>query len=372
MKGTLIGTAVLVVLSLFLWWGAHNPPSAEDSHEHHHHDHDHEHEPYSLTQEAIDAAQIDLKSAQAKTLRVTLKKGGFIQVHPDKLAHITSPFEAKAELVSKKVGDKVEAGEALAYLSSPKISELRNNLSSATQNEEKALTELQREEALYQLGLTTKQLLDEKSYQYNQAKTATELTKQLVGHLGEKGTTFPLIAPFSGTVVERHLTTGEWVDSQETLFVLADLTQLWVEFPLFPSEIDLVKNNPKIFINNSRAKLLTVVPSLDRELALKGVALLENKFHKFHPGTFADILIVVNQKPVKVAVEREAVQTLDGRPHVFVKKGDEIESRLVELGDEDDDYIEIIAGLEPDEVYTSKNAFRIKADMGKEEAEHEH
>lgn len=370
MKGTLIGCSILVTLSALLWWGAHNPPPVHDEHEHHHsHDHD---EPYTLSQEAMNAAQIDLRTAEAKTLHVTLKKGGFIQVHPDKLAHITSPFEAKADKVFHKVGDKVEKGAILAELYSPKISELRNNYTQALQNEEKAFTEFEREEALFRLGLASKQTINEKSYSWQLAKTQTELAKQLIGNLGEKGETFSITAPFKGTVVERHLTHGEWVDPKETLFVLADLTQLWVEFPLFPSEMDIAKNHSEIFINKEPAKLITIIPSLERDLALKGIAHLENDQEEFHPGTYANIELVVNTKEVKIGVERQAIQTMDGRPYIFVKKGDEIEPRLVELGDEDDDFVEVIAGLDKDEVYASKNAFRIKADLGKEDVEHDH
>ena len=57
---------------------------------------------------------------------------------------------------------------------------------------------------------------------------------------------------------------------------------------------------------------------------------------------------------------------------VFVREGDKIEARPVEIGEMDARHAEVKAGLEPGEQYAAENSFVVKAEIGKGEAEHGH
>lgn len=62
---------------------------------------------------------------------------------------------------------------------------------------------------------------------------------------------------------------------------------------------------------------------------------------------------------------------MENKTVVFVREGNKLEARPVEVGEQDRDYVEITKGLSVGEVYAADNSFVVKAEIGKSEAEHE-
>ena len=75
---------------------------------------------------------------------------------------------------------------------------------------------------------------------------------------------------------------------------------------------------------------------------------------------------------VAVAVAPEAVQTLEGRSVVFVRRGDQFEAVPVQTGRADERQVEIVKGLAAGDRHAARNSFLVKAEIGKSEAAHEH
>lgn len=73
-----------------------------------------------------------------------------------------------------------------------------------------------------------------------------------------------------------------------------------------------------------------------------------------------------------VAVRLSALQRMDEQDVVFVQQGDYFEATPVTLGQRDEQWVEILSGLEAGQRYVTKNSFYIKAELGKEGASHEH
>jgi cobalt-zinc-cadmium efflux system membrane fusion protein len=66
------------------------------------------------------------------------------------------------------------------------------------------------------------------------------------------------------------------------------------------------------------------------------------------------------------------VQTIQGKPAVFVRTSEGFLARPVQIGREDDDRVEILTGLDVSETIAASNTFILKAELGKAEAQHEH
>ncbi|MFX7040771.1 efflux RND transporter periplasmic adaptor subunit, partial [Acinetobacter baumannii] len=81
------------------------------------------------------------------------------------------------------------------------------------------------------------------------------------------------------------------------------------------------------------------------------------------PGSFVAAEILVSDKPARVMVPAGAIQTLEGKPNVFVRVADGFEARPVTLGRSDDDSAEVTAGLEPGEAVAVANSFTLKAEL---------
>ena len=57
---------------------------------------------------------------------------------------------------------------------------------------------------------------------------------------------------------------------------------------------------------------------------------------------------------------------------VAIEEGEAFEAREVELGARDNTHVEVRSGLQAGDKYVSENSFILKAEIGKEEAEHEY
>jgi cobalt-zinc-cadmium efflux system membrane fusion protein len=57
---------------------------------------------------------------------------------------------------------------------------------------------------------------------------------------------------------------------------------------------------------------------------------------------------------------------------VFVRVGEHFEVRPLELGRRANGYIEVLSGLQPNQVYGAGNSFLLKAELGKAGASHDH
>ena len=71
-----------------------------------------------------------------------------------------------------------------------------------------------------------------------------------------------------------------------------------------------------------------------------------------------------------IAIPKEAIQKIDNEECVFVAKEQGFEIRPIKTGRNDESQVEILSGLSPEEPYASSNTFILKAEHGKDEAQH--
>ena len=99
---------------------------------------------------------------------------------------------------------------------------------------------------------------------------------------------------------------------------------------------------------------------------------VNNKNGQLLPGRFIKAKIKVAEIPVALAVKRTALQSFRDFTVVYAQIGDEYEVRMLELGRQDDEWIEVLGGLQNGTTYVSENSYVIKADIEKSGASHDH
>jgi cobalt-zinc-cadmium efflux system membrane fusion protein len=82
--------------------------------------------------------------------------------------------------------------------------------------------------------------------------------------------------------------------------------------------------------------------------------------------------IRVAEHAVDLAVRKSALQRFRGESVVYRQLGDLYEVRTLELGRQDAEWIEVLAGLNAGDFYVSENSYLVKADIDKDAAAHEH
>ncbi|WP_049974380.1 efflux RND transporter periplasmic adaptor subunit [Azospirillum sp. B4] len=178
-------------------------------------------------------------------------------------------------------------------------------------------------------------------------------------------------------MITRSVTRGDRLAADADAYVVADLAQVSIEFPVYARDLAFVAEGKPVVVagadgRQAEGRVTYVGPALDPATgAARVVASLENKDGGWHPGDFASGTLEADAQPADLMVPEEAVQTLEGRTVVFVPVPEGFERRPVTVGRTDGRNAEVLSGLKPGEAVASVNAFILKAEAGKDEAGHE-
>jgi membrane fusion protein, heavy metal efflux system len=215
----------------------------------------------------------------------------------------------------------------------------------------------------------------------NQKLLALGLTPKEVDELLEQNehhfTRYELRASLNGTVIQKHLTTGEAVKKDDDIFLLADLSDVWVNFSIPQKELNKVRLGQKVFIKEEQktinAKLSYLSSVIDEKTrTVTGRVVIPNKKGDLRPGGYVTAELVLEERKVALAVEPDAIQSFRDWSVVFVKYGSLIEARPLELGADDGNRVEVLEGLKAGEEYVVKNSYAVKAEIEKSGATHSH
>lgn len=188
--------------------------------------------------------------------------------------------------------------------------------------------------------------------------------------------TYPIVAPFDGVVLARNTSVGDSADGN-TLIEMADLSKVWVELRAIGADADrlAVGQSVEIASATSESKVEGAIEALLPLASGQSVvarAVIDNLEGRWRPGMMVSADVVVDQRDVPLAVREAGLQRFRDFTVVFAQVGDTYEVRMLELGDRDGMYAEVLGGLKPGTPYVSEQSFLIKADVEKSGASHDH
>lgn len=190
--------------------------------------------------------------------------------------------------------------------------------------------------------------------------------------------TYEVRAAFDGTVIDRHVAPGEAVTRERPLFVVADLSTVWVDVSVYQPALAAVRvGQPVTFTSDGGALAATgsvsyVSPVVDQATrTARARVVLPNDDGRWRPGTFVTAT-VLEPTPVAVAVPRRALQRHEGREVVFVVDGERFVARPVVVGRTGRTVAEITSGVEAGERVADDRSFLVKAELGKGVGGHDH
>jgi Cu(I)/Ag(I) efflux system membrane fusion protein len=171
---------------------------------------------------------------------------------------------------------------------------------------------------------------------------------------GEVQKTLTLHAPVSGIVMEKNVLVGQAVDPGENLYLIADLSEVWVEAELFEADVALIHEGMPATIEVAalpgqtfEGRVEYVYPTLREETrSMKARISLPNPGGRFKPGMFATVRLQRSLGEV-LAIPSSAVLRTGDDAIAFVDMG---EGRLMPqeltLGIAADEYVEVVEGVE--------------------------
>ncbi|HEY9198276.1 MAG TPA: efflux RND transporter periplasmic adaptor subunit [Gammaproteobacteria bacterium] len=189
--------------------------------------------------------------------------------------------------------------------------------------------------------------------------------------------TYTLTAPIDGVILKRAVQLG-MATGDEPLFVIADLSQVWVELDVFARHIGQVQAGQPVSVElldgtRLNGRIDWVAPlAMHASQSVQARVVFDNAEGRLRPGQFVRAEVTVAEHPVELAVRQSAIQRFRDFQVVFARFGETYEVRMLELGRQNSEWAEVLGGLKPGSEYVTGNSYLIKADVEKSGASHDH
>ncbi len=322
-----------------------------------------------LSADARKAAGITINTVIPRALSETLRVPAEVVINAYQSARVTPRIQAQVLARHVRLGDRVEAGQALVTLSSVAMAEAQGGLIVADREWQRVKTLGRRAvaERRYTEAQVARQQAFAKVLAYGmQDAQATALLR--AGDATRATGEFDLLAPIAGTVLQDDFIVGELIEPGRVLFEISDESVLWVEARVVPSALSSIEvGAPALVSANGKDWIEGTVVQLHHQLnettRTQGVRIaVENSDDLLHPGQFAEAEIVTGAGSPVLAVPDESVTLLKGAPTVFrFEDGTGFHAGEVEVGPSIGGWTEIRAGLEAGEEIAVSGVFHLKS-----------
>ena len=309
----------------------------------------------TLSAQSINVLHVENAPVVRESLRRSLHVAGKIDDDDSTHRRLSATVEGRIEkLHVPSVGAEVVEGQPLASFFSRELIKARTEFlfgltQPASSDNEGALAGSRQK--LRRFGLTPAQI--------------EKLPEQT-------GDNFELLAPISGTVVERKVYEGQYVKEGDVLFEIADFSKMWFVADVYERDLAWIKigqmvdvSTPTVPGKTYTAPITFIDPNVAEDTRTARIrVVVENPpagdpakhRHELLHRVFANGLIRV-ETPETLTVPRSAVLAAGAEPLVYVVKADGVyEPRAVKLGRVGDDSYEVVSGVQEGErVVTNGN-----------------
>lgn len=342
----------------------------------------------ALTPEQIAGAKIESATVGPGVITRRIIAPAAIKPDPDRIARVAAKVAGVVAELRKKLGDPVALNETIAVIDSREVAEAKSEYLAAAVNYDLQSLLFQREKGLFDKKITAEQLFLKAKTTFSEAKLRLDLARQKLAALDMSEQEIAALAsqpiaalrrkeirsPLAGRVIERLVSLGQAVGGEgqaKELYVVSDLSVVEADLAVPAADLGLVREGQSVRLQNAEGrgfegKIIFVNAMITRETRSGHViASFANPDFALRPGSLFDAEIALKETPVKIKVPRAATMIIDGDPYVFVRSEKGFTKRRVQLGRSDDEWVEVVSGLDPGETIAVANTFLLKAELGK-------
>jgi membrane fusion protein, heavy metal efflux system len=349
----------------------------------------------TLSPEKQKSSGIEVSQVALEVAAVPLSATAVIEMNMDRSAKISPRVTGKAVRIIASQGDRVKAGQALAYLDSVELDQTWADYLKARGKVELASRNLQREETLFEKKVAPEKDVLKARQELGEAEADLNLAKERFRLLGVDVSQFesskgngnhpliPVTTPVGGVVLEKTITQGEMVNSEKALFTVADLSTLWVVIDIYEKDISRLRLGTGVKVSVTafpdktfRGKISYISDVVDEKTRTeKARVTIDNSSGLLKPGMFANVLTEAASGGTErlIAVPEEAVLIDGTKRYVFIQAApDKFNMREIQAGRTIGDRLEVTGGLKEGETIAIKGAFILKSELKKGELVDEH
>jgi len=342
-------------------------------------------------------ATLTVETVSERIFRSETVTEGKVAVDEDRSTPVFSPYAGRVMKLLVRPGDSVTQGQPLFVIEAADTVQAQNEFITAMSalNKARSALDLAQIQDRRAKDLFEGKAVPLKDYQQTQAtliqaqndlrssQTALEaarnklrilgLTDEAISSFQEKGSINPnttIFSPITGTVVQRKVGPGQYVNSgaSDPVFVIGDLSTVWLTAFVRESDASKVSVGQDIAINvlalpgrTLTGKINYVAASIDpatRRLLVR--ATLDNKDGLLKPEMFANVTLYSAGDHPAVGVPKQALIYEGNQVRVWVAHEDKsIELRQIKTGLTNGDLVEVDGNLKPGEQIVTKGSLFI-------------
>lgn len=349
----------------------------------------------TLTAAQIEHGNVKWGSPVTGTTSGSAVVPGEVVPNEDRTARLGAPARGRIVAVAVRPGDRVAAGQLLVTMQSPEAGMAQSDVAKAEAELAARRAEAQyatsargRVERLLAIKAIPRQdydraIADDERAKASLAQAEAELRRahatadQLSTGVSAAGE-IALRAPASGVVLARSAVPGTVVEAGAALVVVSDPSMLWLAVNAPEQLIGLFHRGgilrfavPAYPTDTFTARIDAVGAALEPETRTLSVrATAANRDGRLKPAMLASVFVEGVGNTAAAFVPEDAVQLLQGKPHVFLARPDgtggaRFERREVVLGARSGGRVAILRGLTAADVVVTNGAFAVKAQFQK-------
>lgn len=349
--------------------------------------------------------EVEVVKANRGTFTLMVEETGYVQAANDREVQATLAAQVRELLV--ETGDKVIPGQVLMKLSSPELTaETESARSQLTQVEaelqaaqlsvqslhlelKQAENDLARKKTLLQSGALAQAEYEQAELQVDklrknisqQEASISGLNKQVTSlyamhnSLEEKAEELQVISPISGTILDLPVKVGQVVAPGTLLTQVGSDNQLEVKTELLSDDLRRVKTGQTTHITAPMLgeQVLTgqvskIYPRAYEKTSALGVIqrrvpviIALKQSANLQPGYEVRVAIETLRKEGVILLPRESVRlTKDGHYRVLVVNKGRITGRLIEIGEKNQQWVEVTKGIKVGETVVRDGSLELK------------
>jgi len=342
-------------------------------------------------------ASLTIEPVTERPFRAEFVTEGKIAVDEDRSTPVFSPYAGRVTKLLARPGDRVTQKQPLFVIEAADTVQAQNDFITATTglNKARSALDLAKLQDTRAKDLFEGKAVPLKDYQQTQAtliqaqndlrssQTALEaarnklrilgLTDEAISAFQDKGSINPettIYSPISGTVVQRKIGPGQYVNAgaSDPVFVIGDLSSVWLTAFVRETDASAVAVGQELTFNvlalpgrPLTARIDYVSAAIDpatRRLLVR--ATIDNKDGLLKPEMFANVTIYSASDHPAIGVPKQALIYEGGQVRIWVAHEDKsIELRLIKTGLTNGDLVEVRGNLNPGEQIVTKGSLFI-------------
>lgn len=332
-----------------------------------------------LSERASTLAQIQtVKARRIAAPGVDVRLLGRVEEDESRSRSVSAWISGRVDKLSvRETGTTVKRGQVVATLYSPEIYAAHQDLISAAKQVKKleSATALARNASEASLAAARERLslLGVPDAEIDRMQGDTKPRKSI-----------PIRTSYGGTVVDRLVTQGQYIETGAVLYRIVDLSRVWVQLDAYESDLSALMEGQTVEIEvealpgeTFKGEVAFIDPIVDpRRRVTKVRVEVDNPDRKLSPGMFVEAVVrgsaagdgqatAVKQKPL--VIPGTAPLFTGQRSVVYVQMPDTerptYEPRQVELGPRMGELYPVVAGLSEGERVVVHGAFVLDADL---------